>query len=209
MLDLLQQDGELVTTETGDGVRGPDGGLDPGADLVEKLVAGSMTEQVVDPLEPVEVAEQHGELAAAADLQLHGVLDPVHEERTVRQTGQRVVPRQMGHVLTQPEAGKGVFRNRDERGQSLPVVPGRRASPVQCRTDNPQLLTTAMDSDPDLGAARWLGAKADPLVAQEVAGADGESLHDSVPVRDGLHPHGGVEQDLQAPGMFASTRLRT
>ena len=54
-LDVLQQDGELVTTETCRGVAGPELVLDPLRRRDEQLVTGGVAEAVVDRLEPVEV----------------------------------------------------------------------------------------------------------------------------------------------------------
>ena len=132
------------------------------ADLDEQLVAGRVAEQVVDPLEAVEVAEQHGQLAAAAGLHRHRVLDPVHEQRPVRQAGERVVPGQVGHVLAQAESGEGVLGHGDQSGQALPVVLGGRASAVEAGPDDPDLLAAAVHGDADLGARRWVGCGAGP-----------------------------------------------
>ena len=55
--DAVEQDGELVAAEAGDGVGRPHGRLEPGGDLLQHEVAGGVTEAVVDRLEVVEVDE--------------------------------------------------------------------------------------------------------------------------------------------------------
>ena len=97
VVDVLEQDGELVAAEARHGVFASDGGADAAPDLDEDVVAGRVAEQVVDALEAVEVAEQHGEPAAAPLLHIDACSHAVHEQGTVREAGQRVVPRLMSH----------------------------------------------------------------------------------------------------------------
>ena len=56
---VVQHHHELVAAEAGDRVDRPPAGAQAGRDLDEQLVAGRVTERVVDRLEPVEVDEQH------------------------------------------------------------------------------------------------------------------------------------------------------
>ena len=65
--DVFEQDRELVATESGDGVGGPHARAQTLGDRAQELVAGRVTEAVVDVLEPVEVDEQHGERARMTD----------------------------------------------------------------------------------------------------------------------------------------------
>ena len=58
--DVLEQDGELVAAEPGGGVAGPELVLEPLRGSYEQLVARSVTEAVVDRLEPVEVEHDDG-----------------------------------------------------------------------------------------------------------------------------------------------------
>ena len=65
--------------------------LDALADLAQHRVAEVVSPAVVDPLEVVEVdVEQPGRVPLIVP-QLDGVLEPLVEEGTVRQPGQRVV----------------------------------------------------------------------------------------------------------------------
>ena len=58
LVDALAQDDELVPAEMGGGVRGPDDGLDATGRLHQDLVPDGVAQPVVDPLEPVDVAEE-------------------------------------------------------------------------------------------------------------------------------------------------------
>jgi hypothetical protein len=58
-----------------------------------------VAERVVDVLEPVEVEEEHRDRLATAGLARDGVLDPVGEQRAVRQPGELVVERPVGELV--------------------------------------------------------------------------------------------------------------
>jgi hypothetical protein len=71
---------------------------------------------------------------------LQGVLDPVHEQAAVGQVGEQVVPREVRHVLGEPQPREGVEAPRPvrrvpagrRRGGPGPVPPGRHDPPVLC-----------------------------------------------------------------------------
>ena len=86
----LDQDGEFVAAEPGDGVAGPDRAAQPLGHPDHQLVTDRMAEGVVDRLEVVEVDEQQGQRPQAAPVLLQGVGDPIGEQRPVRQPGQLV-----------------------------------------------------------------------------------------------------------------------
>src|SRR3954447_16778042 len=67
LVDVGQQDGELVAAEPRDAQRLWDRCPQPRAYVGEQLVAGGMTQGVVDVLEPVEVEQQNGERAAVRE----------------------------------------------------------------------------------------------------------------------------------------------
>jgi hypothetical protein len=66
----LEQHGELVAAEPGDGVAGAGRAGDPLRDAHEQLVTGGVAEAVVDRLEVVQVEEDDGDGAAVAGVQL-------------------------------------------------------------------------------------------------------------------------------------------
>jgi hypothetical protein len=63
--------------------------------LHEQLVAARMPERVVDLLEAIEVHDHHGDPDVLTAGNGEGLPDPVVEERSVRQVGERVVERLM------------------------------------------------------------------------------------------------------------------
>ena len=62
----FHDDDELVAADAGDGVMFADHLVEPLGDLEQQCVAGGVTGDVVDPLEAVQVAEQHRNLASVA-----------------------------------------------------------------------------------------------------------------------------------------------
>ena len=106
----LEQHGELVAAEAGGGVaRGEPLGEPAGADA-QQLVARGMAERVVDLLEVVEVEEEDGEALLRGRAGVERVLEPVDEQRAVREVGQRVVERAVGEPVLQRDAVRHVAR---------------------------------------------------------------------------------------------------
>jgi len=91
---VLEQHGELVAAEAGDGVGRADAGAEPAGDGDEELVADLVAEAVVDDLEPVEVEEEDADgrrrLAGAGQ----GVVEAVGEEGAIGEgrSGRRGTP---------------------------------------------------------------------------------------------------------------------
>ena len=96
ILDPVEQDDELVAAEAGDEVIGPAGAPDPVRDLLQHLVATGMTVRVVDRLEVVEIAEQHGDAAPESRTAGEHLGDALLELAPVGQPGQGIVLRAMG-----------------------------------------------------------------------------------------------------------------
>ena len=92
----VDQDRELVTSKARDRVRAAHGSTNRVAHRGQQLVPGLVAERVVDRLEVVEVHEEDGNLLGSA---AEGVLQPVVEERAVRQPGERVVQRAVLELL--------------------------------------------------------------------------------------------------------------
>ena len=125
----VEQHGELVAAEPRRGVRRAHCALHAPADLGEHLVADRMAERVVDRLEVVEIEEQHGGRPVSAR---HSGLDPLGEERAVRQPGEDVVERlvaqpllQIGHLgqrALEPSVLEHHARVADERLEQALVV---------------------------------------------------------------------------------------
>ncbi len=110
----LQQHGELVPAEPGDGVTGPHQVDQAGGHLAQQLVAGVVSEAVVDRLEAVEVQVEHDRRGCAPPPPPHGVVEPFAEEHPVGEPGQRVVQRLSGQLLLRLLAGGHVEQVDDD-----------------------------------------------------------------------------------------------
>ena len=92
--DVVADDDELVAAEPGDGVARSDRPTDPFRGNRQQIIAGAMTEGIVDHLELVDVQEHHAELRAAPTARAGQALpEPIVEQDPVRQPGEGVVER--------------------------------------------------------------------------------------------------------------------
>ena len=98
VLDFVAEDQELVAAEAPDGVARPHQLGDAGRDLLEEAIPGVVPETVVDRLEAIEVEEHHGDgvVVPAGPRERH--VEPVREQRAIRQSGERVVQRPVGQL---------------------------------------------------------------------------------------------------------------
>ena len=90
---VADEDHELVASQSGDGVAGPDDLGEAAPSLPEQVVAGTVAQRIVHHLEPVEVQEQHTDHPALASRTVQGVLEAVEKQRPVGQARQLVVVR--------------------------------------------------------------------------------------------------------------------
>ena len=111
----LQQDRELVAAEPRRGVGAAQHRLESQCDVHEEPVADGVPEAVVDGLERVEVDEEHGGGVIAPALP-HCVVDPIGEERTVRQVRERVVERLVAELGFEAVALRHVLNRDEHRG---------------------------------------------------------------------------------------------
>ena len=98
VLHVLEEHGELVAAEPGDGVLRPQADGQPLAESDEELIARAVSEAVVDDLEAVEIEEEHGEQLASALGARQGEGEAIDEERSVGQAGEGVeegLPREL------------------------------------------------------------------------------------------------------------------
>ena len=93
-----QHDGELVAAEPRDGVAPRERLRPAAAQLLQQRIADGMTERVVDFLEMVEVETEHRELVVALG-KVQRPLQPLAEQRAVRQIGQRIMARHVEDLL--------------------------------------------------------------------------------------------------------------
>ena len=104
---VFRQHHELIAAEPGEGVILAHDGLKTRGDGLQQVVAQVMAQAVVDPLEAIQVDEDHRQNLGLPLGGLQGVLKPGAQQQAVRQAGHGVV---MGQVL---ELGLVVFQGAD------------------------------------------------------------------------------------------------
>ncbi len=114
-IDVLEDDGELVATETGAGVLLAETALEPARDRDQKLVSSRMPEAVIHRLEVVQVDEQHADERVLAPGEAKRVGHTVGEERAVRESRERVVERLMRKLLLERTPLGHVSGGNDDR----------------------------------------------------------------------------------------------
>ncbi len=125
-LDVLAQDGELVTAEARDRVGRAHGLAHARGGLAQQLVPRRVAVGVVDDLEEVEVDEQHGHALVGGAGALDGVRQPVGEEHTVGEPRERVVERELHQPLRGLPLLADVLDLRDEVERHAVLVPHER-----------------------------------------------------------------------------------
>src|SRR6185295_5593995 len=130
LVDVLEQHGEFVAAEAGDGVAGADGLLEAPRGLDQELVAGAVAHGVVDELEAVEVEEEDAEEAVLlAARVLDAVAEAVDEERAVGEAGEGVVQGVVDELLLGELALGGVGLRADHAvGAAAAVADGEAAA---------------------------------------------------------------------------------
>ncbi len=106
LVDVLEQDDELIAAEAGRCVGGAHAFQQASRSIAQDLVAGDVSEAVVDVLEGVEVDEQDSDPRAGAGGAGERVVEPVHEQQPVRQPGERVVERLVDGILDRLRIGQ-------------------------------------------------------------------------------------------------------
>ncbi len=100
-----QQRDELVSAQARHGVAAAQAGRKPPGDLLQQLVAGFVSERVIDLLEAVEVEEEQRELPVVATRLGDALIQQLGEEAPIRQSGEPVVVREVFDALRVGEAG--------------------------------------------------------------------------------------------------------
>ncbi len=95
-LDLVEEDGELVSSHPGQGVARPERRLQTAHDRLKEMVADGVTEAVVDALEAVQVDEHEGQPASRPSRFDEAERQAVVEEHPIADPGERIV---LGAVL--------------------------------------------------------------------------------------------------------------
>ena len=119
------QHDELVAAEAGDGIGIPGQEREPAPDLGEHLVAGVVTERVVDLFEVVQVDEQDRKPTRLAFKGGKSLGQPVHQGDPVRQTCHRVVQDLVSQSVLRLDLRRDVAGDA-ERADDLAVLIAKR-----------------------------------------------------------------------------------
>ena len=84
-IEARKDDDEFVAAEPRDGVGFAHRGREPLRDRLQQLIARIVAQRVVDPLEVIEVEEQARDVRAVALRLREDLLQPLIEERPIRQ----------------------------------------------------------------------------------------------------------------------------
>ena len=190
--DVADEEDELVAAEARCRVAGADRAGEALADRSEERVARLVAEAVVDDLQPVEVDEEHGEVGPVPLAARELVVQPVEEQRPVREPGERVVVGLAGQRLAGAELLGHVLDDDD--------VAGARRVVLGCaeRADVPVLAVGA--ADPEVGRHPAPRA-AHPRTVDE----RGEAAH--VVGVDGVEPAAAHEGLHVGPGELGDPRV--
>jgi hypothetical protein len=94
-IESRQDHDELVAAQPRHGVRLAHCGREPLRNRLQQLVAGIVTEGVVDPLEVIEIEEQARDVRAVSLRLGEDLLQPLVEQRSIRQSGENVMLREL------------------------------------------------------------------------------------------------------------------
>ena len=114
--DAVEQHRELVAAQTRDRVARPEAFAQPVGDRGQQRVAGRVAEPVVDRLEVVEVDEHHRDRRAGPPAAQPGLVEPVEEQRAVRELGQVVVEDALLQLAGQFPLHRDVAHRHDQTG---------------------------------------------------------------------------------------------
>ena len=118
---VLQQHGELVAAEAGQGVARTQGRVHALGDGDEQAVPGLVADAVVDDLEAVDVGEQHPVVGPAALAAAQGLLQAVEEDPAVGQAREVVVEGVVGQARLEGLALGDVAEHGDGPGHMAAV----------------------------------------------------------------------------------------
>ena len=112
---VIKDNREFVPSQTGDRIRLPQQGFQSRSNRHKRLVSRSVSQDVVDRLEAVQVKESHGKGGLMANGVATGLFQSIGEESSVGKSGEGIVERQKMRPLLLP--GVGLF--------PVPLVEGK------------------------------------------------------------------------------------
>ncbi len=106
LVDLRGKDDEFIAALAAHGVGGLDAAEQTRGDGLKKLVAGRVSERIVDVLEAVDVEEEDRDLGAVALRERDRLADAIVEQQPVRQAGEDIVLGRMGDLQRHRPGGR-------------------------------------------------------------------------------------------------------
>ena len=85
--------GEFIAAETRDGFAHAHGAGNPTRDDLQQFVPDGVSERVVDPLEPVEIEQDHGHVLMTAPTPFERMMQTIAKEDAIGEAGQLIVKR--------------------------------------------------------------------------------------------------------------------
>ncbi len=157
-LKLAKHHHKFISAHARDRVHIAHSGTESAGDFDQQQVARRMTVRVVEGLEIVQVQKQHGAAKPAAFSRRHGLIQPIGQQTAVGQLGQRVIKRQLTHLVFHLAALGGLARDAVKPHQfafGIVFGPGQNLRPQQ-----PAVLAAVLHfkSDKTFAAAVWLHA---------------------------------------------------
>jgi len=108
-LSVVDEDGELVASDSCDGIGGTYARAQAISGCDQHLVTARVAERVVHVLEAVEIAEHHSDAAGRRRAACECVLDAIAEQHPVREAGEGVVEGVVDELdLVRPKSRDGV-----------------------------------------------------------------------------------------------------
>ena len=99
--DFGQHDDEFIAANPAHGVRVAHAGDQALRHRLQQQVAGAVPERIIDVLEMVQIEKQHRQVGPAAAGEHDGLRQPVDQQHPVRQVGEEIMLRQIGHLARQ------------------------------------------------------------------------------------------------------------
>ena len=164
-LDFGQQHHEFVASLAADGIGEADARLQALGDRLQQLVADRMPERIVDVLEVVEVQIHQGDLLAMTLRERDRLRQAVGQQRTVRQSREKVVLGHIGHLRGGLLGGLGHRLGTNRRDdEALVRFPQLRLAMLALPHGGRALAASSCRSPtPSRGARRPLRAGSRPL----------------------------------------------
>ncbi len=159
----VAQDHELVAADAGDHVGGSSGVRDAVCHLGEQCVADLVADGVVDVLQPVDVHEQDGDVAARAADAVERVGRGAQQQQAVGQPGERVVVGLAGELALQ------VLGGGDVASDATPVLDHAVGGAVQHQIDVERALEAVGAAEADFPRPHRAGGAGHDLARHLVA----------------------------------------